>query len=79
MEATRSWTDIIRAQHSRNSDRYPTDLTVGEWVVFSPLVPRAQPGGRLRTIDMREVMNAILYIADGGIQLRKLLKGFPAV
>ena len=74
-----SWTDITRAEHNRNSDRYPTDLTDGEWAVVSPLVPPSRTGGRPRTSDMREVMNAILYIAGGGIPWRMLPKDFPPV
>ena len=74
-----SWTDITRAEHSRKSDRYPTDLTDAEWVVVSSLVPPLRAGGRPRTSDMREVMNAILYIAGGGIPWRMLPKDFPPV
>jgi len=74
-----SWTDITRAEHNRNSGRYPTDLTDAEWAVASPLVPSSRPGGRPRTSDMREVMNAILYIAGGGIPWRMLPKDFPPV
>jgi putative transposase len=73
------WTDITRAKHNRKSDRYPTDLTDAEWAVVSPLVPPSRAGGRPRTSDMREVMNAILYIAGGGIPWRMLPKDFPAV
>ncbi len=74
-----SWTDITRAEQSRQSDRYPTDLTDAEWAVTLPLVPPSRAGGRPRTSDMREVMNAILYIAGGGIPWRMLPKDFPAV
>lgn len=74
-----SWTDITRAEHSRNFGRYPTDLTDAEWAVALPLVPGSRPGGRPRTSDMREVMNAILYIAGGGIPWRMLPKDFPPV
>ncbi len=62
-----SWTDITRTEHNRNSERHPTDLTNAEWAVALPLVPPSRPGGRPRTSDMREVMNAILYIAGSGI------------
>ena len=41
------------------SQRYPTDLTDTEWTVLTPLIPAAKPGGRPRTTDMREVVNAI--------------------
>lgn len=74
-----SWNDITRAEHNRNSDRHPTDLTDTEWAMVSPLVPRSRPGGRHRTSDMREVLNPILYIAGGGIPWRMLPKNFPPV
>lgn len=73
------WTDITRAEHSRRFDRYPSDLTDAEWAVISPLVPPARPVGRPRTSDMREVMNAILYISGGGIAWRMLPKDLPPV
>jgi putative transposase of IS4/5 family DUF4096 len=44
------------------SQRYPTDLTDTEWMVLTPLIPTAKPGGRPRTTDMREVVNAIRSI-----------------
>lgn len=71
------WDDITRKQHNRDHLRYPSDLTDGEWAVLAPLIPPAKPGGRPRTASMREVMNAILYIAGSGIQWRALPKDFP--
>ena len=50
------------------SQRYPTDLTDTEWMVLTPLIPAAKPGGRPRTTDMREVLNAILYSLRSGCQ-----------
>lgn len=43
---------------------YPTDLTDEQWAILQPLIPpaRTQRGGRPRTTDMREVINAILYL-----------------
>lgn len=73
------WTDITRTEHKRDFARYPTDLTDGEWSVLEPLVPPARRGGRPRTTDMREVMNAILYMAGGGMAWRMLPKDFPPV
>lgn len=73
------WDDITRAQHNRDHLRYPTDLTDAEWAVVAPMIPAAKPGGRPRTTDMREVLNAILYIAGGGGQWRMLPKDFPPV
>src|SRR5262249_12631370 len=57
--------------------RYPTDLTEAEWTLLAPLIPVAQPGGRPRTTDMREVVNAIFYVLRGGCQWRQLPTEFP--
>ena len=57
--------------------RYPTDLTDTEWTLLAPLIPAAKPGGRPRTTDMREVVNAILYSLRSGCQWRMLPKEFP--
>jgi putative transposase len=57
--------------------RYPTDLTETEWMVLTPLIPAAKPGGRPRTTDMREVVNAIFYILRSGCQWRMLPTDFP--
>ena len=57
--------------------RYPTDLTEAEWTLLAPLIPAAKPGGRPRTTDMREVVNAIFYVLRGGCQWRRLPKEFP--
>lgn len=73
------WDDITRKQHNRDHMRYPSDLTDKEWAVVAPLIPPAKSGGRPRRTDMREVMNAILYIAGGGSQWRMLPKDFPPV
>ena len=73
------WNDTTRQQHRRDNLRYPSDLTEAEWALVAPFIPPAKPGGRPRTADMRGVMNAILYIAGGGIQWRMLPKDFPPV
>jgi putative transposase len=57
--------------------RYPTDLTDIEWTILLPLIPTAQAGGRPRTTDMREVVNAILYSLRSGCQWRMLPTDFP--
>jgi putative transposase len=57
--------------------RYPTDLTDTQWAVLAPLIPAAKAGGRPRTTDMREVVNALFYVLRGGCQWRLLPKDFP--
>ena len=49
-----------------NRRAYPTDLSDKEWAVLAPLIPPAKPGGRPRTTDMREVLNAIFYLLRSG-------------
>src|SRR5215471_17539267 len=56
---------------------YPSDLTEKEWTILEPLIPPAKPGGRPRTTDMREVINAILYLDRTGGQWRALPHEFP--
>ena len=41
------------------------------------MVPPARHGGRPRTTDMREVVNAIFYIGATGCQWRALPNDFP--
>jgi transposase len=57
--------------------RYPSDLTDGQWQIIEPLIPSAKRGGRRRTTDMREVINAIFYIERSGCQWRMIPKDFP--
>ncbi|AJD50295.1 hypothetical protein TH3_00845 [Thalassospira xiamenensis M-5 = DSM 17429] len=71
------WTDITRPQYNRDCLRYPSDLSDREWELIAPFIPAAKTGGRPRRTDMREVMNAIIYIASGGIQWRMLPTDFP--
>lgn len=47
---------------------YPTDLTDEQWAILNPLIPPAKPGGRKREVDMREVVNTILYLNRAGCQ-----------
>ena len=53
---------------------YPTDLTDSQWELVAPHIPPAR--GR-RTVDVRQVVNAILYITRSGCQWRMLPKDFP--
>lgn len=57
--------------------RYETDLTDAEWKIVEPLLPAAKGGGRPRTTDIREVLNAIFYILRTGCAWRLLPHDFP--
>jgi len=48
--------------------RYPTDLTDEQWAILEPLIPAAKHGGRPRSVDIREVINSILYLVRSGCQ-----------
>ena len=56
---------------------YPSDLTDEQWVVLKPLLPLARPGGRRRTTDLREVVNAVFYRNRNGCTWRALPHDFP--
>ena len=56
---------------------YPSDLTDAQWHLLAPLIPAEKPGGRPRTVDMREIMNAIFYVVRTGIPWRALPHDFP--
>src|SRR4051812_35156731 len=49
-------------------ERYRSDLTDEQWAVVEPLLPPATPGGRPREVDLREVVNTLLYQARTGVQ-----------
>jgi len=56
---------------------YPSDLTDEQWKLISRLIPPAEPGGRDRSVDMREVVNGILYLNRNGCVWRALPHEFP--
>jgi putative transposase len=56
---------------------YSSDLTDAQWALIEPLIPPAQPGGRDRETDIREVINAIQYRARNGCAWRNLPHDFP--
>jgi putative transposase len=47
---------------------YPSDLTDEQWEILKPLIPPAKKGGRFRKVEMREVVNTILYQNRTGCQ-----------
>ena len=56
---------------------YPSDLTDEQWAILEPHIPAAKHGGRHRAVDIRRVVNAILYRNKAGCQWRMLPKDFP--
>jgi putative transposase len=56
---------------------YKSDLGNGEWQIIEPLIPPVKPGGHPRTVDMREVVNAIFYLLKTGCAWEMLPHDFP--
>src|SRR5829696_8260812 len=77
MEHNMSWTEITREQYRREGLRYASDTTDEEWQLIEPLMPPPCRCGQPREVGLREVVNAILYIAATGCQWRALPKDFP--
>jgi transposase len=71
------WTNENRARYDRRGLRYPSDLTDEEWALIRPLIPAAKRGGNKRTVDVRAVVNAIMYVLSTGCQWRALPKDLP--
>jgi transposase len=71
------WTSATRAQHTRVSNRYLTDLTDAEWGLIAGFLPPARSTGRPRAWPPREIMNAIFYVLRGGIAWRLLPRDLP--
>lgn len=72
-----SWTEITRAQYRRDGLRYASDMKDDEWALIEPFMPARCRRGRPRKVDLREIVNAILYIAGAGCQWRAVPKDFP--
>ena len=71
------WTAENRKRYDRSQLRYPSDLTDDEWRLIEPLIPPAKRGGRKREVDVREVMNGVMYVLSTGCQWRALPKDLP--
>jgi len=57
---------------------YPSDLSDAQWALLAPLLaPEPRHPGRPRSVERREVVDAILYVLRTGCQWRYLPEGFP--
>jgi len=52
-------------------------LTDAEWALIEPHMPAIKRLGRPRATELRNVLDAILYMARTGCQWRMLPKDFP--
>jgi len=71
------WTTENRARYDRSKLRYPSDVTDAEWALIEPLIPPPRRGGGKRTTDMREAVNALMYVLSTGCQWRAIPRDLP--
>ena len=71
------WTVENRPRYDRSKLRYPSDLTDDEWALARPEIPRAKRGGNKRTVDLREILNGLMYVLSTGCQWRAIPKDLP--
>ena len=61
------WTIKSRGCYDRSQLRYPNDLTDDEWARVKPLISPAKRGGNRRHVDVREMMNGVMYVLRTGV------------
>ena len=71
------WTVENRTRYSRDHLRYPSDLSDEEWAMIEPLIPPGKSGGGRRRVNMREVVNGLMYVLSTGCQWRAIPKDLP--
>jgi transposase len=71
------WTKENRARYNRDQLRYPSDVTEEEWGQLAALIPPARRGGCQRTVNIREVLNGLLYGLSTGCQWRAIPTDLP--
>ncbi len=71
------WTTKNRQLYNRDKLLYPSDLTDAEWEHVEALIAPAKHGGRKRSVNVREVLNGIMYVLSTGCQWRYLPGDLP--
>jgi transposase len=74
-----AWTETTRVRYERHFGRYASDLTDAEWELIAPFLPTEKRTRRPRRTAMRDILDAILYIASTGCAWRMLPNDFPPV
>ncbi|WP_425272287.1 IS5 family transposase [Methylocystis parvus] len=71
------WTNENRARYDRSKLRYPSDVTDAEWALVGPLIPPGKRGGGKRTVEMRSIVDGLMYVLSTGCQWRAIPKDLP--
>jgi putative transposase len=72
-----AWTETTREQYRRDDLRYASDMRDAEWLLLSFFLGPPCRLGRPRKVDLRTIVDAILFILTTGCQWRALPKDFP--
>lgn len=78
-EIEMAWTEFTRKQYERSTNRYSSDVSDDEWVIVAALLPGPNRLGRPREVGLRQVWDAIQYIAATGCAWSLLPHDFPPV
>jgi len=73
------WTDTTRGDYCRRDLRHASDCRDGEWTLIAPFLEPRRAVGRPREVEMRDVWDAIQYMASAGCPWRLLPSDFPPV
>ena len=71
------WTETTLRDYRRDNARYASGLTDREWDLIVAFMPALHRIGRPRSTDLRDVLDAVLYMATTSCQWRILPRDFP--
>ena len=71
------WTETTREQYRRDGLRYASDMTDAKWAMVEPFMPAVKRLGRPRKVDLRGVVEGLLYILRTACPWRLLPHDFP--
>ncbi len=68
---------MVVAPAAQRRPSYPSDLTDEQWELIKPLLPENHGSGQPTKVELREVVNALLYMKQTGCQWRYLPHDLP--
>ena len=69
-----AWTETARRRYCRDELRYASNLTDAGWALIAPFMPASR--GRPRSVSLRMIVEAILYMLSTGCQWRQIPREF---
>jgi transposase len=73
-----AWTETARHRYCRGELSCTSNLTDAEWALIEPFMPAPSRRGRPRSVSLRVIVEAILYMLATGCQWRQIPKEFAA-